>query len=122
MTGTEHTIEKAAKLLAEHPSIPNFGDGPRYVCPTCGDTDVAGPNSPSHAAHQARALHQAGLLAAPTVSRDEVWRVVAAHDPGDDEMALSRVNRLTDALWSLVSGSDEHTHNPHEIGDHHVDQ
>ena len=35
------------------------------------------------------------------VTRDEVWRVVAAHDPGDDEMALCRVNRLTDAVCGL---------------------
>ena len=35
------------------------------------------------------------------VTRDEVWRVVAAHDPGDDEMALCRANRLTDAVCDL---------------------
>ena len=37
----------------------------------------------------------------PAVTREEVWRVVAAHDPGDDEMALCRVNRLTDAVCRL---------------------
>ena len=43
-------------------------------------------------------------------TRDDVWRVVAAHDPGDDEVALCRVNRLTDTVWPLVSGDDPAVH------------
>ena len=43
-----------------------------------------------------------------TVTRDEVWRVVAAHDPGDDELAVCRVNRLTDAICDLLGIEDGH--------------
>ena len=42
----------------------------------------------------------------PAVTRKEVRSVVGAHDHGDDELAVSRVNALTDRLWSLVSGDD----------------
>lgn len=43
---------------------------------------------------------------APAVTKRELRGVVGAHDPGDDELAVSRVNALTDRLWSLVSGAD----------------
>ena len=46
-------------------------------------------------------LAEDGLIA-PAATRDEVWRIVAAHDPGDDEIALVRVNRLTDAICDLL--------------------
>lgn len=38
----------------------------------------------------------------PAVTYDELWRVLAAHDPGDDELAVSRVRRVTDAVWALL--------------------
>ena len=47
---------------------------------------------------------------APAVTKRELRSVVAAHDPGDDELAVSRVNALTDRLWSLVSGADPAVH------------
>ena len=43
---------------------------------------------------------------APAVTKRELRSVVGAHDPGDDELAVSRVNALTYRLWSLVSGAD----------------
>ena len=42
----------------------------------------------------------------PAVTKRELRSVVGAHDPGDDELAVSRVNALTYRLWSLVSGAD----------------
>lgn len=51
---------------------------------------------------------------APTVTRAEVWRVVVAHDPGDDEMALRRVNRLTDAVCDLFGVEAEAVVDPVE--------
>ena len=42
----------------------------------------------------------------PTVTKRELRSVVGAHDPGDDELAVSRVNAFTYRLWSLVSGAD----------------
>ena len=63
MNSMENAIEQAARVLIAHPSIPNHKDAIWDVCPSCPDADVAGPNSPSHAAHQARALAEAGLLA-----------------------------------------------------------
>ena len=47
---------------------------------------------------------------APAVTKRELRSVVGAHDPGDDELAVSRVNALTDRLWSLVSGADPAVH------------
>ena len=47
---------------------------------------------------------------APAVTKRELRSVVAAHDPGDDELAVSRVNALTYRLWSLVSGADPAVH------------
>ena len=46
----------------------------------------------------------------PAVTKRELRSVVGAHDPGDDELAVSRVNALTDRLWSLVSGADPAVH------------
>ena len=69
MTGMEHAIEQVARVLIAHPSIPNHKDAIRDICPSCPDADVAGPNSPSHAAHQARALADAGLLAHKTIEK-----------------------------------------------------
>lgn len=77
MTGMEHAIEQAARVLIAHPSIPNHKDPIRDVCPSCPDADVAGPNSPSHAAHQARALAEAGWLApAPLTDLDRIRAVL----------------------------------------------
>lgn len=47
---------------------------------------------------------------APAVTKRELRSVVGAHDPGDDELAVSRVNALTYRLWSLVSGADPAVH------------
>lgn len=77
MTDMDHAVEQATQVLIEHPSIPTYGDGSRDVCPSCPGADVAGPNSPSHAAHQARALAEAGLLASLTE-----WDVEYRSDDG----------------------------------------
>ena len=58
---------------------------------------------------QARA-EAAEARTAPAVTKRELRSVVGAHDPGDDELAVSRVNALTDRLWSLVSGADPAVH------------
>lgn len=85
MTGMEHAIEKATQVLIEHPSIPTYGDGSRDVCPSCPDADVAGPNSPSHAAHQARALADAGLLAPAPLTEQWGTKFKDGHPiPGKD--------------------------------------
>lgn len=55
------TVEQVMNLLIEHPSIPS-GTPTGYRCPLCPDVEIAGPNSPSHARHQAQELHKAGLL------------------------------------------------------------
>lgn len=57
-------VEQAAGVLIRHCSIPRGYDPPRgdHRCPACGTTEISGPNSPSHAEHQARALADAGLL------------------------------------------------------------
>jgi predicted RNA-binding Zn-ribbon protein involved in translation (DUF1610 family) len=59
------SITTTASVLVQHPSIPKVpqpADGPSYRCPSCPDAQVAGPNSPSHARHQATALAAAGVL------------------------------------------------------------
>lgn len=66
------TVEQVMHLLIEHPSIPVVpvtNPGNRYRCPACPDAEIAGPNSPSHAQHQAHALKAAGLLR-PDLERD----------------------------------------------------
>lgn len=54
--------DAAAQLLIKHPSIPHTTTPTKYWCPACPGADIAGPNSPSHAEHQAQALADAGLL------------------------------------------------------------
>jgi hypothetical protein len=54
----------AANVLIEHPSIPSTSRPTGYLCPSCPEEEIAGPNSPTHARHQARALAEAGLLSA----------------------------------------------------------
>ena len=97
VTGMEHAIEQVARVLIAHPSIPNHKDAIRDVCPTCPDADVAGPNSPSHAAHQARALADAGLLA-PTPLREE-WAARYVNGGGairrTRDEAESELDRMT---------------------------
>ena len=88
MTGMEHAIEQVARVLIAHPSIPNHKDAIRDICPSCPDADVAGPNSPSHAAHQARALADAGLLA-PAPLREE-WGLL--HPSGNTDMRRDRAH------------------------------
>ena len=104
MTGMERAIEKAARVLIAHPSIPTYGDGSRDVCPSCPDAEVAGPNSPSHAIHQARALAEAGLLA-PAPLREE-WGSEVRHPlpdrPPQTLCALDRDN----AVWQIENNPD----------------
>jgi hypothetical protein len=52
----------AADVLVEHPSIPSLSRPTGYLCPACPEEEIAGPNSPTHARHQARALAAAGVL------------------------------------------------------------
>lgn len=58
---------QAATVLVQHSSIPAYPptNPTSYRCPSCSDTEIAGPNSPSHARHQAEALADAGLLRKP---------------------------------------------------------
>lgn len=63
---SEEVTQKVTEVLIAHPSVPNYSSdqGDRhYVCPSCPDALVDGPNSPSHARHQAEVLAEAGLLA-----------------------------------------------------------
>lgn len=74
MTTQRQTIADAAQVLIEHPSIPSgtptHPDG--YRCPSCPDAPIAGPNSPSHAHHQAQALADAGLFCPGVVHLEAV--------------------------------------------------
>lgn len=54
-------ITETAQVLIEHPSIPSTDTRTGYRCPVC-PAEIAGPNSPSHAEHQANALADAALL------------------------------------------------------------
>lgn len=61
-------VTNAAALLVQHPSIPAYpadSTPTSYRCPACPDVVIAGPNSPSHARHQAEALADAGMLKKP---------------------------------------------------------
>jgi len=61
-------VTNAAALLVQHPSIPAYpadSTPTSYRCPACPDVVIAGPNSPSHARHQAEALAEAGMLKKP---------------------------------------------------------
>lgn len=123
MTGMEHAIEQAARVLIAHPSIPNHKDAIRDVCPSCPDADVAGPNSPSHAAHQARVLAEAGLLApAPlTEVRADAW---VDDDPAVLVVRESHVARVQEVLrpsddggWRIGESSFAKVKTPAEARD-----
>lgn len=67
----EALLEKAADALVSHPSIPANLNETMFYCPACGADEIAGPNSPTHALHQARAVLAAVLPAIrPVVDRD----------------------------------------------------
>jgi hypothetical protein len=68
-----NTTTAAAEVLVWHPSIQPDPNVMRWVCPTCGIDVGGGPNSPTHAQHQADMLAAAGLLADPTARTE--WGV-----------------------------------------------
>lgn len=49
-------VDGMAGVLNDHPSIPWKSSPTGFICPTCRNDTIAGPNSPTHATHQAEAV------------------------------------------------------------------
>ena len=110
MTGMEHAIEKAARLIEAHNEITRDTEFGGIVCDECGwslayknPSDPANFVSNSKAEHLARALAEAGLLAPAPLREAYVvatWkhtRWVADHAPDPGETVL-RGSHGADAL------------------------